>query len=49
MPHLVYRVIVGTMEVPAQQVVARVALVLHDADDPAHRYAHQRQCVACQH
>jgi hypothetical protein len=46
---LVHGVVVGAVEVAAQQVVARVALVLHHADHPAHGHAHQRQRVAGQH
>ena len=42
-------VVIGTVKVTAQQVVAGIALVLHHADDPAHRHADQRQCMAGQH
>jgi hypothetical protein len=47
--HLVDGVVVGAMEIAAQQAVARVALVLHDPDHAPHRHAHQRQRVAGQH
>ncbi len=46
---LVGVVVVGAVEVAAQQVVARVALVLHDADHAPHRHADQRQRMAGQH
>ena len=46
---VVHAVVVGAVEVAAQQAVARIALVLHDADDAAHRHAHQRQRMAGQH
>ena len=42
-------VVVGAVEVAAQQAVARVARVAGQADHPAHRHAHQRQRVAGQH
>jgi hypothetical protein len=37
------------VEVAAQQVVARVALVLHQAHHTPHGHAHQRQRMAGQH
>ena len=37
------------MEIPAQQAVAHVALVLHDPDHAPHRHTDQRQRVARQH
>jgi hypothetical protein len=49
MLHLVHRVVVGAMEITPQQVVARVALVLHHPDHAAHRDTDQGQRMAGQH
>ena len=46
---LVDGVVVGAVEVAAQQAVARVALLLHDAQHAPHRHADQRQRMAGQH
>ncbi|MDT4861236.1 hypothetical protein FQZ97_958340 [compost metagenome] len=42
-------IVVRPVEVALEQVVARIALVLHHADHAPHRHTHQRQCVAGQH
>jgi len=42
-------VVIGPMEVAAQQVVACIALVLYQPDHAAHGHAHQGQRVAGQH
>jgi hypothetical protein len=45
----IHRVVIGAVKITAQQVIPGIALVLHDADHPTHRHAHQRQRVAGQH
>ena len=46
---LLDRVVVGAVEVAAQQAVARVALLLDDAQHAPHRHADERQRVAGKH
>ena len=43
------RVVVGAVEEAAQQAVARVALLLDDAQHAPHRHAHQRERMAREH
>ena len=49
MLELVDGVVVGAVEVAAQQAVARVALLLDDAEHAPHRHADQRQRMAREH
>ena len=46
---LFQRVIVAAVEVPFEQVVAGIALVLYRTDDAAHGHTHQRQRMTGQH